>query len=292
MRTISLTVFLIAALFGFGVPLPEHRWTFPPLISGDAFLEYSDYAYHDADTTLNPSSVKPGSTVFVQANLLKDFFQDIHPKIVGKYVLITHNHDAEVPAEFKEYLDDEKIIAWFGENWDGYQHEKMHQIPMGMAVMSWPNGNGDTLKKVQATLPVAKEHLAHMGFTIQTNYKERWEVFKRFSQAPYVYRTIKKTFEKYLVDVAASHFEIAPKGFAWDTYRLWECLYIGTIPVVKTSQLDALYEGLPVLIIKDWKDVTENFLHEKYLEMSQKTYNMEKTTMEYWTRLIDSYKVR
>jgi hypothetical protein len=129
-----------------------------------------------------------------------------------------------------------------------------------------------------------------MGFTIQTNYKERWEVFRLFSQSPFVYRTIKKTFDKYLVDTAASKFEMAPKGFAWDTYRLWECLYIGTIPVVKTSQLDSLYAGLPVLIVQDWKEVTEDFLNIKYLEMSRNTYDLERLQMEYWTKLIDSYK--
>ena len=233
----------------------------------------------------------PGSTVFVQTNCLKDFFDLIHPEIPYKYILITHNSDSDAPGVFKNYLDDPKIIAWFGENWDGFEHYKMHQLPMGTADFSWPNGNGDTLKKVQA-LHCEKEHLGHMGFTIQTNFKERWEVFRLFSQAPFVYRTIKKTFEKYLMDLAASKFEMAPKGFAWDTYRLWECLYLGTIPIVKTSQLDSLYENLPVLIIKDWKEVTEDFLNQKYIEMNNRTYDMEKLNMEYWTKLIDSYKTR
>jgi hypothetical protein len=205
--------------------------------------------------------------------------------------LITHNHDAAVPGQFSQYLDDPKIIAWFGENWDGTIHYKMHPIPMGMANSTWPNGNGEVIRQVQE-LHVKKEHLAHMSFTIQTFYKERWSVFRLFCLSPFVYRTIKKPFEKYLLDVAASKFEIAPKGAAWDTYRLWESLYIGTFPIVKTSPLDVLYEDLPVLIIQNWEEVTEDFLNQKYVEMHRKTYKFEKMHMKYWIDMIDSYKTR
>ena len=97
-------------------------------------------------------------------------------------------------------------------------------------------------------------------------------------------------YEGYLTDVASSAFEIAPRGIAWDTYRLWESLYIGTIPIVRTSPLDELYSGLPVLIIKDWKEVTDNFLRQKETEMSNETYNFEKLSMEYWKSLINSYR--
>jgi hypothetical protein len=284
-----LLLFLTMVISGFSVPNPEYHFVFPPFISGDSFRLYSDYVYDEHDVSLQPQTIRPNSTVFVQTNYLKDFFTKIHPSIPCRYILITHNSDDPAPGDFAKHLDDKKIIAWFGENYDGCQHPKFHQLPMGLANFNWPNGNGDIVKKVMSINPV-KEHLAHMGFTIQTNYAERWEVFRLFSQAPFCFRTIKKTFEKYLLDVAASKFEIAPRGFAWDTYRLWECLYLGTIPIVRTSPLDSLYEGLPVLIIKDWKQVTPDFLNQSYAEMSKKLYNMEKTTLTYWTQLIDSYK--
>ena len=282
---------LLLPIICFAVTNPSHRRIFYHYVSGDAFRAYSDHAYDEITTDLNPSLVKPGDTIFVRIDYIKDFIEKIHPHIQSKYILITHNQDNDAPGAYKSLLDDEKLIAWFGENYDGYEHPKMIAIPMGMATCEWPNGNGDSLKKaVDENYP--KEHLSHMGFTIQTNYKERWNVFKQFSQAPFVYRTIKKLFKDYVIDMAKSKFEIAPRGFAIDTYRLWECLYVGTIPVVRTSSLDKLYEGLPILIIQDWKEVTEEFLNEKYLEMSKKTYNMEKTTIKYWTDLIDTYKAK
>lgn len=289
MKRLLSFICVFFTMCGFAVPLPEYHRIFLPMISGDAFRTYADFAYDDHDKNFDPKKVKPGNTIFVQADLAAEFFEKFHAEIPCRYILITHNSDAEVPGMCKGYLEDGKLIAWFGENWDGYVHPKMHQIPMGLANTTWPNGNGDTVTKV-IEMKVAKAHLAHMGLTIQTNYKERWEVFRLFSQAPYVYRTIKKVFEKYLIDVAASQFEMAPRGFAWDTYRLWECLYVGTIPIVRTSQLDSLYEDLPVLIIKDWKEVNQKFLEEKILELSGKTYKMEKLTFDYWTKWIDSFK--
>ncbi len=291
MRMIFRLIALLIPILNFAVPQALHRYTFPPFISGDLFREYSDFAYDDNDTSMNPKGVMHGNTVFVQTDLLKTFFKTVHPLIVNPYILITHNSDASAPGPFRGHLDDPMILAWFGENHDGYDHPKMHVIPMGTANFNWPNGNGDTIKKVIAK-NCSKEHLTHMGFTIQTNYNERWNVFRQFSQAPFCYRTIKKVYEGYLTDVASSKFEISPLGFALDTYRLWECLYVGTIPIVRTSSLDALYEGLPVLIIKDWKTVTQAFLEEKYLEFSKKTFNMEKTTMEYWIRQMDACKVQ
>jgi len=40
------------------------------------------------------------------------------------------------------------------------------------------------------------------------------------------------------------------------TARTWESLVLGNIVIVKRSSLDPLYEGLPVVIIDDWREIT------------------------------------
>ena len=47
-------------------------------------------------------------------------------------------------------------------------------------------------------------------------------------------------------------------------HRIWEALYLGVIPIVQTSALDELLEDLPVLIVRDFEDVTETLLSETY----------------------------
>ena len=282
-------IFLILIPFlCFGVPPGPHRPIFDDIVTGDAFRAFANHAFDELDSPLIPETVLEGHTVFVRTDYLSKFFEEMHPRIENPYILITHNSDDPVPGPFKSHLDDPKILAWFGENAEE-EHPKLIPIPMGCANFNWPNGNQKYLKNVQENKP-PKQHLLHLGLTIQTNYKERWPIFKQLCHAPYCYRTVKKMYEGYLTDVASSAFEIAPRGIAWDTYRLWESLYVGTIPIVRTSPLDELYSGLPVLIIKDWKEVTDDFLRKKEAEMQNQTYNLEKLSMEYWKRLINSYR--
>eukprot|EP00581_Thalassiosira_minuscula_P011257 CAMPEP_0183725922 /NCGR_PEP_ID=MMETSP0737-20130205/21903_1 /TAXON_ID=385413 /ORGANISM="Thalassiosira miniscula, Strain CCMP1093" /LENGTH=356 /DNA_ID=CAMNT_0025957093 /DNA_START=32 /DNA_END=1099 /DNA_ORIENTATION=- len=56
-------------------------------------------------------------------------------------------------------------------------------------------------------------------------------------------------------------FMLSPRGVGLDCYRTWEALYLGMIPVVKTSTLDSMYQGLPVLIVDEWSDLTPELLH-------------------------------
>ena len=282
-------LYLLIPLALFGVSMPEFRPSSYPFVSGDAFRSYSDYAFDELDSSLKPETMKPYCTLFVKTDFLSEFCEKIAPHIRVPYILITHNSDDSAPGPHTALLDDDNLIAWFTLNYDGYAHSKLHPLPIGLANFCWAHGNIHTFKKTYEALP-PKEHLAYMNFTIQTFYAERWPVFRIFSNVPFCYRTIKKPFGGYLVDLAASEFSISPRGFGLDTHRLWESLYLHTIPIVRTSSLDSLYEGLEVLIIDKWEIVNEAFLKQKKIEFSQKTFRRDKLEMDYWIKLINSYK--
>lgn len=286
--SIRLLCCLLLPLIVFAIPKPDLRQSPNSIITGDAFRAYADHIY-DEESTLNPTLIRPRDTIFVKGDHLADFFTQVHGKIDVPYLLITHLSNMPVPGAFIPYLEDEKLLAWFGSNFDGTPHVKFHSIPRGCANTNPLNSPIEVLRKVQEK-KMAKEHLAHMGITLQTNYAERWPVFKLFAQKPWVYRTVKKTFEEYLADVAASWFEIAPFGATPDTHRVWESLYVGTIPIVKTSSADELYRDLPVLIVKDWKEITEELLHAKADKMNRQTFNLEKLSIDFWLQKIEQVK--
>lgn len=48
---------------------------------------------------------------------------------------------------------------------------------------------------------------------------------------------------------------LCPRGNGVDTHRAWETLYVGRIPVVLSSAMDAAFSGLPVMILKSWDDL-------------------------------------
>lgn len=67
-------------------------------------------------------------------------------------------------------------------------------------------------------------------------------------------------------DMAASKFVFCPSGLGFDTYRLWETLLLGAIPVVESNAagLDRTYGSLPVLVVRDFSDVTSDMLEKAY----------------------------
>lgn len=273
----------------FGVSPPPQREPQIPFISGDAFRYYADYVFDELDSSLHPASIHPHSTIFVKTDMLGLFFEKVHPHIPCRYILITHNSDAPCPGSYVNYLEDEKLIAWFGQNYDGFPHPKMHPIPIGIANYSWPHGNGSILKMIrEKTLP--RVHLAFMNIAYHTYPQERWGVFKHFCHQDYCFRAKSQPFIEFLSDLASSKFCVSPRGNGLDTHRIWESLYLGTIPIVKSSSLDCLYRELPILIVSNWKMVNQEFLEQKYEEMKDEPYNLDKIYSDYWFRLIDSYK--
>ncbi|HSX10508.1 MAG TPA: hypothetical protein VLF94_02170 [Chlamydiales bacterium] len=248
-------------------------------VTGDAFRSSADHVFEGLD----PSAVQRGDSVFITNHQVEEFFRAIHPRIENPYVLISHVTDEDAPRSFGSYLEDPKILAWFAMNYDGYVHPKIHPIPIGLAPRKLPHGNLEAVQRVRER-GLDKLHLLYMNITIQTYSSERWEVFKKFARCHFCFRTGKKPFEDYLTDIAQSKFVISPRGSGLDTYRLREALYVGSIPIVATSSLDGLYEGLPVLIVKDWDEVTEAFLERKYEEFSSRQFSLEKLDFSYWLK--------
>ena len=80
-------------------------------------------------------------------------------------------------------------------------------------------------------------------------------------------------------------FSISPHGNGLDCHRTWEDLALGCIVIVKTSSLDPMYGGLPVEIIDDWSEITEeNFRKwlKKWGDVTANSNYRQKLTHKYW----------
>ena len=118
--------------------------------------------------------------------------------------------------------------------------------------------------------------------------------------------------EKALVDLEKNGFDVsnAKEKLDWHTYmedlynykfclafpghcfRIWECLNMGVIPIILRSNICELYDDLPVLIVNDASEITENFLEIKYNEICNNIGNY-KLYFEYWVSklLYDKYQI-
>jgi hypothetical protein len=80
-------------------------------------------------------------------------------------------------------------------------------------------------------------------------------------------------------------------GHGMDCHRTWEALMLGSVVIVKKSQLDSLYEDLPVLIVNDWDEITQELLNTTLLSFKDKTFNYDKLTLKYWINKIKNTKI-
>lgn len=150
-------------------------------------------------------------------------------------------------------------------------------------------GNKDVFIDVINT-DINKENLAYINFTVSTFISERKLVFDMFSDKNWVkVGEMQTTWEgnrKYLMDIKSSKFVFCPRGNGVDTHRLWESLYMGSIPIVKYENTHHLFTDLPILFIKEWSEINEDFLNGKYEEIINKKWNLDKLKISYWENLI------
>jgi hypothetical protein len=89
--------------------------------------------------------------------------------------------------------------------------------------------------------------------------------------------------------IASSKFAICPRGVGIDTYRLWDCIVLGCIPIVEKYESHEQFKDLPILFIdkiSDLEHINREYLEEKYREFQERDFNYEKILLSYWKERI------
>ena len=239
----------------------------------------------------NPAEVKPGNIIFVRDAVY--YFKHVHPKIEVPYIIITSGEYLDTFQEsFFKHADHKNIIAWFTVHPCKKFHPKV--FPIALGIIQYPElyeKREEVHKTFLKYRKSKKERLLYMNFTDWKN-PERKKVRDIFIEKPFCDHGGACPFTQYIKDVAHHKFVISPPGLGPDCYRIYESLLVGTIPVVKHSYLDWLYEGLPVLFIDDWNEVTQEFLEQKYAEITSRKYDPKKLYMEYWIEPIKAVQAQ
>jgi hypothetical protein len=135
-------------------------------------------------------------------------------------------------------------------------------------------------------LPVADKPLkAHASFHLNLSHSDRYGVWQRLHRNPNVVFEPRRISPELLwIHHVSYAFEICPRGNGLDCHRTWEALLLRTIPIVRTSTLDPLYEGFPVVIIRDWEEITAEAMalwrHRHADEFTAAMF--ERLTRDYW----------
>ena len=228
--------------------------------------------------------------IFTNHFFLNDLFKKLNKIDNLKNIkLVTHWSDNEI----NEKLFNTKprcISKWYGINVN-YEHPDLIPIPLGLA------GNYSQKNLIVSSLNNKNElknkhNLLYINFQKNTNNKERDNILNYFDGKSWV--TIKEptlTLEEYQNDISNSKFVLCPFGNGFDTHRLWEVLYCGSIPIVKQHQTYKTLTSLPVLFISNFEQLNENFLSSKYEEIISKDYSLDKLNVNFWISMIKEIQI-
>jgi len=238
------------------------------------------------------------------------------------FILITHNSDGYITdnprhvntLEPHHHADvsimPSKLYKWYGCMVE-YQHEKIFSIPIGVENSMHLGDKGQIIiDTVNQKNEKYQDKLLFVNFKISNNYTERISAYKAvegkefctFSEIMFTEEQLNppteafppiqtEPYDVFAREVSKHKFVLCPVGNGLESHRLWETLYLGSIPITRRNVNYSFYEDkLPILMVDDWSEITQEFLIQKSLEIENKLtsgfYNLEMLNFSYWRDLI------
>jgi hypothetical protein len=256
---------------------------------------------------------KDGDCIYVKFAFIRDFIYRIFPNINYKFILITGDGDETMPFNFFDLdtfvtiINDEKIIHWFSVNCIENLHPKFSLIPIGVNFHSlsfgsfsgWSNDVQSPLEQENEIISVLKDSKPFYEREIKCYSNFHFVTYNEFGNPRKdAIEKIPKNLVYYEPNFVSRmetwknqtkySFVLSPLGHGMDCHRTWEALILGCIVIVKTSPLDSLYENLPVLILNDWGELTEDLLQNTVDKFKNIEFDYNKLTARYWVDKIKS----
>jgi len=253
--------------------------------------------------------VQDGDLVWMRLIALPQFITEALPRIRARFGLVTGDEDWAIPSSFPgsaTLLADPRVVAWFTQNYDGTDsNPKLQPLPIGLDFHTisngrkwghWPATPAAQEAELEALCNVAPRNgerllAVHADFHFNKHKAQVWgddrvAVQRALAGNPDVHFQTRKVRRRELWREKTRYaFVVSPHGNGLDCHRTWESLVLGNIVIVKRSSLDPLYEGLPVVIVDDWREIRAENLrtwHAQYRDAFDDPQVRERLTNRYW----------
>jgi hypothetical protein len=234
-------------------------------------------------------TLKENDVIFCNTEVVELLFESLKSvNSLHNLKLITHQSDRAITKK----LFNKKpscISHWYSTNVD-YEDSKLTPIPLGVNdFTSFEYMNEEILNNYfyKDNNSLERIEKLYLNFNFNTNRRERSNLFEFFSKKDWaVIEDPHKDPEEYYEDIKKYKFVLCPWGNGYDTYRFWESLYLGAIPVTKTHNAYKSFKNLPAIFIKNYKTLTIQGINNKI------DLRKEKLNINYWIKLINLNKVK
>jgi hypothetical protein len=219
-------------------------------------------------------------------------------------------------SELEEWLDDPMLVAVVVQQHQSVFHPKIVSLPLGHVkertadffeqVMTWKRKKSYPAKvRLLLINNSCDSHRRGLTAAIET---------KLAASADGLYFNSYGLLsgDQFATAVASSKFVLCPSGLGWDSYRVWEVLLFGSIPVIEHSPgwnvtragagdkdvrgkdtsggygWDRTFDDLPVLWVRDFSELSVEMLEEGYADIMARhsAYDYSKLTQDYWGDLL------
>jgi len=261
-------------------------------ISGDKFPGICDYVsqYYDRIDELRFYRGRDRREPFIyyaDTHYVNNLWAKLNPSL--KYIVVSHNGDAAIVDENPRDCDvvastmPDNVLAWFGQNVDT-RHPKVHSLPIGLENGRWfPELSKNQNIYMGHTQGGRPTKLLYANCNTVTNPTEREAAYSACGD----WATVRHGrngmhFNLYLHEITDHFYVLSPQGNGIDCHRTWEALYLNRVPVMRRHRNAEFYEDLPVLLVDEWSDLTEDLLESKKDEFLRGDWNFDKLKFSYW----------
>lgn len=233
------------------------------------------YVGEDLPTDIIESSY----SFFVKTDYIDYFENNVMPLIKSNFILITHNSDY-LSGLNKNIINNPHIVKWYGQNM--IPNDKTSGIPIGLENSAYQGWDYNYLISQKSD---NKEYMLYVNFSINTN-KKRKGILECLKRKGYD-ECQKKPWKEYIKELSKYKFAVSPEGNGVDCHRIWECIYLGCIPIVEDNEIIKTHFGeLPILFVSSYDVINDEYLNREYDKFKTKSFNVEKTTLKYWRDVI------
>jgi hypothetical protein len=256
------------------------------IISGEKIQSYADVFIGEKSSLLwNPNNhlyskemqdlnqldnINNYKSIFVTTHDLEVFNEKFKNDINDK-IIITHNSDGEIKNKynFKLHLC-QNLLKNFNNT---------IPIPIGIENNQWvDNKIFYDIKNMR----INKTKNIYFYFRQHTHFKRKICYEKFINKLEW---NILRPKNEYFIEIAKHKYAICPRGNGLDTHRIWECLYLNTIPIVIKDDFINIH-NLPIIVLDSWDDLNINNIINEFSNQQ-----ISKLTIEYYEKIIVSQQI-
>ena len=264
------------------------------------YYDFSKLHYYSSNSSNSSNSSKNNCSIYITTSCLPEFLTIIR-NIPCNFILLSGDSDVTVSdiSKYKEILENPKVIHWYAQNCL-IKHNKITNLPIGIDYHTISNNEehwwgikkspieqeNDLLEIIKISKPFWERLpccYSNFHFNLHQNFNNpRKRAIEVIPKDCIYYEPKQISRIKSWTNQIEYAFVVSPPGGGLDCHRTWEALCLGCIVIVEKSNIDSLYDDLPVLIVNNFDEINKELLENTIINFKNKIFNYSKLLLSYY----------